>query len=656
MSAQLDIDETSFVSSFFNDAYPNWSAEQVEQAAESTLRAVKNLCDLGILISVTEEAEFDKEVGVDNFIRGFLITSEEVLKRWARGFFDDCNGKQDAIGSIGIHVHTAAAERTRILLLSPAFITEDDDETPQSTQKANEALDPYIQAHARLDALEFRLVTVALLAKNVTMEQLALKKEELLRDFFAAEDDHEMAYTEAEKRRIVSYMQSKMDEVEPAAFDSNLKSEDAMLRVMGQVGATSASEVRSIIKSADSYVSCDTELLRLIAAGEKFALFRDSAFADADLGEQLSAGILLVQAFTGKALSDVLHDDRVLGGIGATRAPGGDFHSDQLRLWGAASAAEFDVDAADRWVVLQRQLNGGNGLVGLGVVRFDGVNTVANTMKEIVNDYEEAAGLYRVASLLPVGSVDSAVRIWKAIDALRAARVEKVLLTEEDVDAIDSDVLRAFGDDAEVTDSTLFLGVWIRNAAMAVAYERFAGFDGVCEPNELGFGLVLLGNVSVARRLDVTDMEEDCIRGEVVRLAVEMRREHKTVTQKVGVWIATLEKMKRTESSYLCILDYRSNALAMPYFANTKSTFDAALATVFPAFVPPIDDTPCARVESYVRSSFGAVAATAATAAATSSDDSDLDRKVRLTLAGIECLRSLGAFVLVGCETDEESP
>ncbi|EOD22683.1 hypothetical protein EMIHUDRAFT_447624 [Emiliania huxleyi CCMP1516] len=397
MSAQLDIDETSFVSSFFNDAYPNWSAEQVEQAAERTLRAVKNLRDLGILISVTEEAEFDKEVGVDNFIRGFLITSEEVLKRWARGFFDDCKGKQDAIGSIGIHVHTAAAERTRLLLLSPppALLTEDDDETLQSTQKAHEALQPYKEAHARLDALEFRLVTVALLAKNMTLKQLEDKKEELLRDFFAVEDDHEMAYTSEEKRRIVSHMHAKMDEVEPVAFDANLTSEAAMLRVMRQIGSVeSANEVRCMIESSDSCVdSCDAELLRLAAAGAKFTLFRDSAFADADLAQHLSTGILLVPAFTGKALSDVLHDDRVLGVTQALDA----FRSYRLRLWGAASLADFDTDAADRYVVLQQQFGGGDGVAGVGVALFESADAVSRIMKTIIDYYEDAAGLFRIA-------------------------------------------------------------------------------------------------------------------------------------------------------------------------------------------------------------------------------------------------------------------
>lgn len=118
-------------------------------------------------------------------------------------------------------------------------------------------LESYKEAHARLGALEFRLVTVALFAKNVTRKKFEDKRDELLCDFFVAEGDHEMAYTDEEKRRIVSYMHSKMDEVEPAAFATGLASEAAMLRVMSQVGtASSANEVRSMIETADSYVDC----------------------------------------------------------------------------------------------------------------------------------------------------------------------------------------------------------------------------------------------------------------------------------------------------------------------------------------------------------------------------------------------------------------
>ena len=523
-------------------------------------------------------------------------------------------------------------------------------------QQANEALRPYKEAHARLDALEFRLVTVALLAKNVTLKQLEDKKEELLSNFFAVEDDHEMAYTSEEKRRIAAYMQSKMDEVEPAAFDASLTSEATMIRVMSQVGgASTASEIRSLIEAADSDVnSCGAELTRLASSGATFSILdSEVAVAAADFGRHLS-GILLVPTFTAKALSDVLHDDRVLG---VTREFDS-FRSYPLRLWGAASVDEFDTDTIDRYVVLQQQLGGGDRVADVGVVCFDSVDAVSDIMKQIVEDYEEAAGLFRIASMLPPSYIGQhAVLAWTAIGALRAARVEKVLLTQEEVDAIETDVLSKFGDDAEVTDSTLFLGVWLRNAAMTHAYERYAGFDGVCEPNPLGFGLVLLGNVSVARRLDLTDMDEDSIKGKVVALAVEIRREHKTITRKVGEWIAKLEDIKARDS-YLAIVDYRSDVLSSPYFANTKSTFDNVLATVFPGFVLPLDDTPHARAESYVRSSFvaaaAATAAAAASAAAAAASSDDIDRKIRLTLAGIECLRSLGVFVLVGYETDEE--
>ena len=72
-----------------------------------------------------------------------------------------------------------------------------------------ETLQPYKASHARIDALEFRLITVALLAENVPRSLFIEKRDLLLRDFFEVEKrEYDSPYTEGGETDRVLYAEA----------------------------------------------------------------------------------------------------------------------------------------------------------------------------------------------------------------------------------------------------------------------------------------------------------------------------------------------------------------------------------------------------------------------------------------------------------------
>ena len=113
-----------------------------------------------------------------------------------------------------------------------------------------ETLEPYKASHARMDALEFRLTTVALLAENVPRSLIIEKRDLLLRDFFEVEKrEYDSPYTKKEEKRIVSFMLKRMGEVKPMEYKPGISAEElagSSSRVMQRIGSNKVEDAKEV--------------------------------------------------------------------------------------------------------------------------------------------------------------------------------------------------------------------------------------------------------------------------------------------------------------------------------------------------------------------------------------------------------------------------